>query len=120
MARRVALNPAWTSRKRFAQDNGLQRSYRTISDIETGRRDDYSAPILTLVESAYKLEQGAIRAFVANDGDPAYLVELDAEVDDDAAEEAARAWIARHPVEAMREVMRAAMRDERVRAELGI
>lgn len=121
MARRVQLDPAWTNRKLFAEDNQLSRQYRTISDIETGRRDDYSAPILALIERAYRYETGSIARYLQNDGDPKFLVESDrgGEVDDP-TEAAARAWIAEHPAEAMREVMRAAMRDPAVREELGL
>lgn len=119
VARRVALDPSWANRRKFAADNNL--GYRTISDIERGRRSDYSAPTLALIERAYRYETGSIARFLQHDGDSAYLVELDSAVAEaDPVEDCAREWIRSHPVEAMREVMRAAMRDPAVREELGI
>lgn len=123
VARRVALDPAWTNRRQFCEDNDLGRQYRTISDIETGRRDDYSAPILALIERAYRYETGSIARYLQHDGDAKFLVEAeqagDAELVDP-AEVAARDWIRDHPAEALREVLRVAMHDPAVQKQLGI
>ncbi|MER6891995.1 hypothetical protein [Streptomyces halstedii] len=99
----------------------MDKQYRSISDIESGRRDDYSASILALIERAYAYKPGAITAFLEHEGDPAYLVEDEwKEGEPDVEAEHAREWIAANPVEAMREVMRAAMRDPAVRQQLGL
>lgn len=121
-ARRVQLDANWVQRDQFVIDNGLKRQHRSIADLETGRRTNYTAATLGLIERAYRLPAGAIDAYI-HDGRPLPTdggTGPEREEGPSDEEKAARAWIAAHPVEAMREVMRAAMRDPAVRAELGI
>ena len=117
ISRRVELNARWTDRRSFCDDNGLGRQYRTISDIEKGRRDNYGTAILALVERAYRLQAGSIASYIAG-GE--LLPSAAPEPPPDPAAETAREWVRENPVEAMREVMRAAMRDPDIRKELGI
>lgn len=65
--RRASLRPEWQERTAFAADTGL--SYRSISDLEGVRRDNYRASWLAMVESAYEWEPGSIREVLAG-GDP--------------------------------------------------
>lgn len=61
--RRTALRPdRWDDRTQFAADTGL--SYRSLSDLERGRRGNYKPAWLAKVEAAYRLAPGAIRRFV--------------------------------------------------------
>lgn len=66
-ARRARLNPEWADRTRFCSDTGL--SYRSLSDLENGRRDNYSPAWLAKVERAYQLKPGAIRRYVNHEVD---------------------------------------------------
>src|SRR5690554_8042268 len=61
-ARRARLNPEWADRTRFCADTDL--SYRSLSDLENGRRDNYSPAWLAKVERAYQLKPGAIKRYV--------------------------------------------------------
>ncbi len=65
--RRASLRPEWSDRTTFARDAGL--SYRSLSDLETARRDNYKSSWLTMVESAYQWAPGSIQA-VLEGGDP--------------------------------------------------
>src|SRR5690606_38068690 len=47
-ARRARLNPEWADRTRFCADTDL--SYRSLSDLENGRRDNYIPAWLAKVE----------------------------------------------------------------------
>lgn len=60
--RRATLRPEWEERTIFARDNGI--SYRSLSDLETGRRSNYRTSWLTQVEQAYRLNSGAIQRFL--------------------------------------------------------
>ncbi|MFL1427098.1 MULTISPECIES: hypothetical protein [unclassified Nocardiopsis] len=60
--RRAGLRPEWADRTVFARDNGL--SYRSLSDLETGRRDNYKLSWLTKVEAAYRWETGSIQLII--------------------------------------------------------
>lgn len=66
--RRATLRPEWSERTTFARDTGL--SYRSISDLETARRDNYKASWLVKVEKAYEWEPGSIQSVLAG-GEPA-------------------------------------------------
>ncbi|MCP3017253.1 hypothetical protein NGM33_28380, partial [Nocardiopsis dassonvillei] len=57
--RRASLRPDWSERTTFAQDTGLK--YRSISDLETGRRANYKPSWLTKVELAYQWQPGSIQ-----------------------------------------------------------
>jgi len=57
--RRASLRSDWSERTIFARDTGL--SYRSISDLETARRDNYKASWLVKVERAYQWEPGSIQ-----------------------------------------------------------
>lgn len=60
VARRVDLENAWSNRRRFTDDNGVD--YRVVYDIEKARRDNFSPSMIRRLEKAYKLRAGAIAA----------------------------------------------------------
>jgi hypothetical protein len=57
--RRVQLAPRYRNRRVFCEDKQLD--YRVVSDIEGARRANFSAPMLTAIEVAYDLADGAIQ-----------------------------------------------------------
>lgn len=61
--RRASLRPEWADRTAFARDNQL--SYRSLSDLETARRDNYKASWLTRIEHAYRWQPGSIQRVLA-------------------------------------------------------
>lgn len=64
--RRIELNPAYRNRQTFVRERGVE--YRTISDIENGRRANYETATLAALEVAYELASGAIRHYVDHGG----------------------------------------------------
>lgn len=56
--RRVELDPRYTNRRVFCEEKEID--YRVISDIEGGRRDNYSGVMITAIEVAYQLTPGSI------------------------------------------------------------
>jgi hypothetical protein len=61
--RRIELDPAYANRQKFA--DAVRVNYRTIADIEKGRRDNYEAATIASVEVAYRLAGGSIARTVA-------------------------------------------------------
>ena len=61
--RRASLRPDWSERTIFARDTGL--SYRSISDLETARRDNYKPSWLVKVEGAYQWGPGSIQRILS-------------------------------------------------------
>ncbi len=57
--RRIALDPRYRNRRIFCDEKRLE--YRVISDIEGARRDNFSGPMLTAIEVAYDIADGAIK-----------------------------------------------------------
>ncbi|GIH70277.1 hypothetical protein [Sphaerimonospora thailandensis] len=55
-----ALDADWRFRRRFADAHNLD--YRTVSDLEVGRRDNYEALTYRRIESAYRWETGSVEA----------------------------------------------------------
>ncbi|MGI5485200.1 hypothetical protein [Microtetraspora malaysiensis] len=53
-----ALDADWRFRRRFADAHELD--YRTVSDLEVGRRDNYEEMTYRRVERAYRWERGSI------------------------------------------------------------
>lgn len=64
--RRIEMDPRYSVRQLFAAERGI--NYRTVSDIERGRRDNYEDTTLTAVEVAYGVTPGSVAA--ALDGGP--------------------------------------------------
>lgn len=56
--RRIELDPRYSNRQLFASERGL--NYRTVSDIERGRRDNYEDATVTSVEVAYGVAAGSV------------------------------------------------------------
>jgi hypothetical protein len=57
--RRVQLAPRYRNRRVFCEEKNLD--YRVVSDIESARRSNFSAPMLTAIEVAYEIAEGGIR-----------------------------------------------------------
>lgn len=55
---RIELDPRYSNRQLFATERGV--NYRTLSDIEHGRRDNYEPATLSSLEVAYALAPGSI------------------------------------------------------------
>lgn len=62
--RRVRLDPRYRNRRVFCAEKQLE--YRVISDIEGARRDNFSGPMLTAIEVAYEIADGAIQQALAS------------------------------------------------------
>lgn len=62
--RRVQLDPRYRNRRVFCDEKQLD--YRVISDIEGARRTNFSAPMLTAIEVAYDLADGAVQQALAD------------------------------------------------------
>lgn len=58
--RRIELDPRYSVRQLFAAERGI--NYRTVSDIERGRRDNYEDGTLAAVEVAYGVTRGSVAA----------------------------------------------------------
>lgn len=58
--RRIELDPRYRNRQLFADERGV--SYRIVSDIEAGRRENFEDATLAALEVAYQLAPGAIQA----------------------------------------------------------
>jgi hypothetical protein len=56
--RRVELDPRYRNRQTFITERGI--NYRTVSDIERGRRGNYEAATIASVEVAYKVTPGSV------------------------------------------------------------
>jgi hypothetical protein len=65
--RRVAIDPRYSNRRLFCDERGID--YRTVSDLERARRDNYGRPMLAKVEVAYKWAAGSVRQILEG-GDP--------------------------------------------------
>lgn len=63
MRRRIEVDPRYSNRQLFADERGV--NYRTISDIERGRRDNYEDATIASLEVAYAVRPGSIRRAVA-------------------------------------------------------
>lgn len=61
--RRIELNPAYHNRQTFVTERRL--NYRTVSDIENGRRDNYEPQTISAIEVAYAVAPGSVRAAIA-------------------------------------------------------
>lgn len=74
VARRIELSrtidPDWRFRRRFADQHQLD--YRTVSDLETGRRNNYETLTFRRIERAYRWEVGSIDQVLIG-GDPGPL-----------------------------------------------
>lgn len=68
--RRINLDPRYRNRRVFCEEKKIE--YRVISDIEGARRSNFSGPMITAIEVAYEIADGAISAVIQ---DPA-LTEL--------------------------------------------
>lgn len=67
--RRIELDPRYSNRQLFAAERGL--NYRTVSDIERGRRDNYENGTITALEVAYRVTPGSVgRALAGGDLEP--------------------------------------------------
>lgn len=64
MRRRIETDPRYSNRQLFTDERGL--NYRTVSDIENGRRDNYEDQTLAAIEIAYRLAPGSIRRSLAS------------------------------------------------------
>jgi hypothetical protein len=64
---RIELDPRYSNRQLFASERGL--NYRTVSDIERGRRDNYEDATITAVEVAYHVAPGSVAAVTGKGGD---------------------------------------------------
>lgn len=62
--RRIELDPRYANRQTFAKQTGV--NYRTISDVERGRRDNYEDATLTALEVAYAVKPGSIGRALAD------------------------------------------------------
>lgn len=65
--RRIEVDPRYSNRQTFADERGV--NYRTISDIERGRRDNYEDATIAALEVAYVVRPGSIRRAVDDGGD---------------------------------------------------
>lgn len=65
IARRVDLNAAWSNRKRFTADTGVD--YRVVYDLERAKRTNFTPAMLRRLEIAYRLRAGAITAILNGD-----------------------------------------------------
>lgn len=63
-ARRAQIDPRYHNKRLFCAERGV--SYRVVSDIETARRQNFTADVLASLESAYKLASGAIAEAIEN------------------------------------------------------
>lgn len=61
--RRIELDPRYSNRQLFAAERGI--NYRTVSDVERGRRDNYEDGTITALEVAYGVKPGSIGQFLA-------------------------------------------------------
>lgn len=64
-----ALDADWRFRRRFADAHDLD--YRTVSDLEVGRRDNYEEMTYRRIERAYRLGNRSINAVLAGE-EPVY------------------------------------------------
>jgi len=64
--RRIELDPRYSNRQLFASERGL--NYRTVSDIERGRRDNYEDATVTAVEVAYAVTAGSVARALGGGG----------------------------------------------------
>ncbi|MGV2384858.1 MAG UNVERIFIED_CONTAM: hypothetical protein LOD86_06255 [Thermobifida fusca] len=62
--RRVSLDPKYKSRRAFCEAKDID--YRVISDLEKARRDNFSPPMITAIEVAYEIADGAIQQALAD------------------------------------------------------
>jgi hypothetical protein len=60
--RRIEVDPRYSNRQLFADERGV--NYRSISDIERGRRDNYEDATIASLEVAYAVRPGSIRRAV--------------------------------------------------------
>lgn len=56
--RRIELDPRYANRRLFADERGV--NYRTVSDVERGRRDNYEDATITALEVAYAVKPGSV------------------------------------------------------------
>lgn len=63
MRRRVELDPRYSNRQAFAAERGV--GYRTVSDIERGRRGNYDDSTIAAIEVAYAVRAGSVAAALA-------------------------------------------------------
>ena len=69
MRRRIELDPRYSNRHLFAAERGI--GYRTVSDIERSRRDNYEDTTIMAVEVAYHVAPGSVeRALAGGDLEP--------------------------------------------------
>jgi hypothetical protein len=61
--RRIELDPRYVNRQLFSNERGVH--YRTVSDIERHRRDNYEAVTIAAIEVAYALTPGSIGRVLA-------------------------------------------------------
>jgi hypothetical protein len=61
--RRIELDTRYANRQKFTAERGV--NYRTVSDIETGRRDNYEPRTFAELEVAYGLAPGSISRALA-------------------------------------------------------
>jgi hypothetical protein len=67
--RRIELDPRYSNRQLFAAERGI--NYRTVSDVERGRRDNYEGGTVTALEVAYAVAPGSIgRALAGGELEP--------------------------------------------------
>lgn len=67
-----AINRDWRFRKRFVEEHQLD--YRTTSDLEEGRRENYSEATFRRTERAYRWSRGSIASIRAG-GEPTPIPE---------------------------------------------
>jgi len=60
--RRVALDSRFSNRRLFCQERGID--YRTVSDLENARRDNYGRQTLAKIERAYEWAPGSVRTIL--------------------------------------------------------
>jgi hypothetical protein len=60
--RRIDLDHRYANRRTFCTEMNVD--YRVISDIEGGRRDNFSRPTIVQIETAYRLARGNIERIV--------------------------------------------------------
>lgn len=68
--RRAAIDPRYTKRQTFCDE--AEVDYRVVSDIERARRTNFSPPMISALETAYRLTRGNIdRILQGGDLEPA-------------------------------------------------
>jgi hypothetical protein len=60
--KRVELSHRYANRSLFGRERNV--TYRVLYDIENAKRQDFSAPMIILIEHAYGLPIGFIRSFL--------------------------------------------------------